>query len=80
MTEPFLLKRWRPDVGKSKLETAQADYQALSESFTELNKEYNRATLTDTMTDDLELRFLKAERELRAAYSAQQDAKMGDDS
>lgn len=55
---------------------AAKHYEDLSESFTELNKEYNRALHEDKMTDDLELRFLKAERELHAAYAARQEAKM----
>lgn len=58
---------------------AQDRYEELSAEFTELNKEYNRALHTENMTDELELRFLKAERELHAAYADQQAAKMGSD-
>lgn len=56
--------------------TADKAYEKLSEQFTELNKEYNRALHADKMTDDLELRFMKAERELHEAYRVRQAAKI----
>jgi hypothetical protein len=63
-------------VASSEYERLAAEYQSLSDEFTEINKEYNRALRTDTLTDDLELRFLKAERALHAAYRDQQNAKI----
>jgi uncharacterized protein YdcH (DUF465 family) len=66
-------------MGKSKLQEAQDHYQKLSDEFTELNKEYNRAERTDELTDELELKFLKAEKALHAAYADQQAAKMKKD-
>lgn len=63
-------------MAKTGYETRQAEYLSLSDEFTELNKEYNRAVRADTVSDELELRFLKAERSLHAAYRAQQDAKI----
>lgn len=59
-------------------ESLAETYQALSDEFTELNKEYNRALRKDEMTDELELKFLKAERALHEAYRAQQDAKIAE--
>lgn len=67
-------------MASSTLKQAQDRYEELSVEFTELNKEYNRAVTADEMTDELELKFFKAERELHAAYADQQAAKMeGDD-
>lgn len=56
--------------------TLHEDYLKQSEEFTELNKAYNRAVHAEALTDDLELKFLKAERALQVAYRAQQDAKI----
>lgn len=53
-----------------------AAYEDLSEEFTELNKEYNRALRRDEMTDELELKFLKAERALHEAYRERQQARI----
>lgn len=53
-----------------------AEYEKLSDEFTELNKEYNRAARSDSLNDELELKFLKAERALHEAYRARQDAKI----
>lgn len=67
-------------MGKSKYQQAVDHYQKLSDEFTELNKEYNRAAHKDELTDELELKFLKAEKALHAAYAEQQAVKMGEDS
>lgn len=56
-------------------ETLQGEYQKLSDEFTTLNLEYNKASRSGEVPDELELRFLKAERALHAAYRSQQDAK-----
>lgn len=50
-------------------------YLKQSEEFTELNKEYNKAARANALTDELELKFLKAERALHQAYRDQQDVK-----
>lgn len=63
-------------MAKSAYETAQGLYQEMSEAFTEVNKEYNRAVREDALTDELELRFLRAEKALHEAYRDQQNAKM----
>lgn len=54
---------------------AKKAYLSLSDEFTELNKQYNRAVHDDTVTDELELRFLKAEKTLHEAYRSMQDVK-----
>lgn len=56
--------------------TLDAEYEALSEEFTELNKEVNRAIRSDALTDELEFKFMKAEKALHAAYEARQTAKI----
>lgn len=55
---------------------AAEEYQKLSDEFTELNKEVNRAKGSDTLTDELELKFFKAERTLKEAYQLQQRLKI----
>ena len=52
------------------------NYLSLSDEFTELNKEHNRALRRDEMSDELELRFLRAEKELRESYRLMQAAKI----
>lgn len=53
----------------------RTEYLRQSDEFTELNKQYNRAVRADQMTDELELKFLKAERKLKESYRAMQDVK-----
>lgn len=57
-------------------EQAVGDYQKLSDEFTELNKEVNRAILNETLTDELELKFFKAEKSLKESYRLQQSLKI----
>lgn len=64
---------------KSTYDQKVDEYQKLSDEFTKLNKEYNRALMADSMTDELELKFLKTERALHEAYRAQQNAKIEGD-
>jgi hypothetical protein len=52
-------------------EEAVAAYEEASVAFTELNKQYNQAKRTDSMTDELELQFLRAERQLKELYATQ---------
>lgn len=52
-------------------EEAVTAYEALSESFTALNKEFNRAVKAGTVTDELELKFMRAEKALKEAYAKQ---------
>ena len=54
---------------------AVEEYQQLSGEFTELNKEVNRARHEDKLSDELELKFFKAEKALKEAYSRQQALK-----
>jgi hypothetical protein len=63
-------------VADETYEDLKEAYLAESEEFTELNKEYNRAVRLDELTDELELRFLKAERSLHESYRVMQVAKM----
>lgn len=51
-------------------------YHRQSDEFTELNKQYNRAVRQDAMTDELELQFLRAERELKESYRSMQAQKV----
>lgn len=60
----------------AKFKALHEAYLKQSDEFTELNKEYNRAVRAEALTDELELKFLKAERALHEAYRAQQDAKI----
>lgn len=55
--------------------TLREAYLEQSEEFTELNKEYLRATRNDELTDELELRFMKAERALGQSYRDMQTQK-----
>lgn len=55
---------------------AAEEYQKLSTEFSELNKEVNRAIYNGTLTDELELKFFKAEKALKEAYAHQQSLKI----
>lgn len=55
---------------------AAEEYQKLSDEFTKLNKEVNRAIYNGTITDELELKFFKAEKTLKEAYQLQQRLKI----
>lgn len=66
-------------MAKDKL---RKEWEALDEAFPEINLRHSQALHADEMTDELELEFLRAQRDLAAAYAAMFDAeaaKAGDE-